>query len=85
MFGIFFGPQFFLGYSFDVKIRDLSIYEVFRAFPALLHGFWEDVRVVFASGLLDARSFLAKTFVDQIHDWPREAEERNPSERKICV
>ena len=30
--------DFFFGYSFDVKIHDLSIYEVFRAIPELLRG-----------------------------------------------
>ena len=34
----FFGAGFFFGYSFDVKIHDLSIYEVFRAIPELLRG-----------------------------------------------
>ena len=29
-----------LGYSFDVKIYGLSMYDVFRTIPALLHGFW---------------------------------------------
>ena len=29
---IFFGVENFLGYSFDVKLSDLSIYDVFRAF-----------------------------------------------------
>ena len=32
---------FFFGYSIDVKIHALSIYEVFRAIPALLPGVWE--------------------------------------------
>ena len=39
-----FSPQifsFFSGYSIDVKIHALSIYEVFRAIPALLPAFWE--------------------------------------------
>ena len=31
----FVGVENFFGYSFDVKNMDLSIYEVFRAFPAL--------------------------------------------------
>ena len=36
---IFFSElDFFFGYSFDVKIHDLSIYEVFRAIPELLRG-----------------------------------------------
>ena len=36
---IFFSElDFFSGYSFDVKIHDLSIYEVFRAIPELLRG-----------------------------------------------
>ena len=30
-----------VGYSFDVKFYDLSIYEHFRAIPALLGRFWE--------------------------------------------
>ena len=30
----------FLGYSFDAENWDLSIYEVFRAIPALFHRFW---------------------------------------------
>ena len=35
---IFFRSWIFFGYSFDVKIHDLSIYEVFRAIPELLRG-----------------------------------------------
>ena len=31
----------FLGYSCDVKLNDLSIYEVSRAIPAVLRGFWK--------------------------------------------
>ena len=38
---IIFGVEIFLGYSFDVEFSKLSIYEVFRVIPALLHGFWE--------------------------------------------
>ena len=34
------GSDFFL-YSFDVKLNDLSIYEVSRTIPAVLHGFWK--------------------------------------------
>ena len=30
--------RFFLEYSFDVKIHDLSIGCIFRAIPALFHG-----------------------------------------------
>ena len=30
-----------MGYSFDVECSNLSIYEVFSVFPALLRGFWE--------------------------------------------
>ena len=29
-----------VGYSFDVKLYDLSIYEHFRAIPALQRRFW---------------------------------------------
>ena len=36
----FFGVEKILEHSFDVKNRDLSIYEVSRAFLALLRGFW---------------------------------------------
>ena len=36
---LFFGSEIFFGHSFDVKIRDLSIGDVFRAIPALLRGF----------------------------------------------
>ena len=33
--------EFFGGYSFDVKLDDISIYEVSRAIPAVLRGFWK--------------------------------------------
>ena len=33
------GLEFFFGYSFDVKICALSIYDVFRVIRALLRGF----------------------------------------------
>ena len=33
--------RFFLGYSFDLKLYEFSIYDVFRAIPTLLHNFWE--------------------------------------------
>ena len=37
---IFFSLRIFWGCSFDAKIGPLSIYEVFRAIPALLHLVW---------------------------------------------
>ena len=30
-----------MGYSFDAEFSDLSIYEVFRAIPTVLRGFWD--------------------------------------------
>ena len=37
---IFFSLRIFWGCSFDAEIGPLSIYEVFRAIPALLHLVW---------------------------------------------
>ena len=39
-FRLFFFAENFLGCSFDAEIGPLSIYEVFRAIPALLHLVW---------------------------------------------
>ena len=37
---IFFSLRIFWGCSFDAEIGPLSVYEVFRAIPALLHPVW---------------------------------------------
>ena len=42
---IFFRLSIFWGCSFDAKIGLLSIYEVFRAIPALLHPVWSQLRI----------------------------------------
>ncbi len=39
-FRLFFSLRIFWGCSFDAEIGPLSIYEVFRAIPALLHLVW---------------------------------------------
>ena len=44
---IFFRLSIFWGCSFDAKIGLLSIYEVFRAIPALLHPVWSQLRISF--------------------------------------
>ena len=44
-FDYFFRLSIFWGCSFDVKIGLLSIYEVFRAIPALLHPVWSQLRI----------------------------------------
>ena len=44
-FDYFFRLSIFWGCSFDSKIGLLSIYEVFRAIPALLHPVWSQLRI----------------------------------------